>query len=600
MSERRFRTALAAIALTGWVVRAAYVAAQPATDPDFARPILDGAYYVEWARALASGGHGPSGAFYLAPLYPWTLAGLFAVAGERFGLLYALQHALVAGGAVFLGLAARRAAGEASGLAAAAVALLYHPALYFGSRPIAEPLGLALLAAAVWAGGTGSIGANGAAGLLAGLSALARPNLLLVPLVWGGVDAAGRRTRTACALLAGVAVAVLPVSVRNRLVSGHWVPVSSNAGITLYHGNGPGARGGFTLPEAFTGRVVSQREEATMEARRRAGRPLDDVEADAWWGREALRVRSSEPAGTLALLGRRVFLLVDSAELGLDYAPALDRNPWRRAAPLGFATLIGLAVAGLVVAGRTSGGGRVWGAIAACAAAPVVFYASSRYRLPMAWLLSVPAGIGLVKVLAPGSPGARGRVRVAAVLAGLASAAASAGMPSRDLTGPALAGALANRAASWQAAGDLERAEKDARRAADLDPASSSARFTLGAVLEARGRVFEGERAYREALRIDPGHPQAAGNLGRLLIERASFDEAVATLRGALARAPADAVLRTNLIAALVLRGDAAGARVEVEAAARAGVALDPGLVEAVRRAGSAAPGAARKEEASP
>src|SRR6185503_6182058 len=77
---RREVVAWAALGAIALALRLAYVAAQPGTDPTFARPMLDEALYVGWARGLAAGGGQPPGAFYLAPLYPNVLA-LWAAAG---------------------------------------------------------------------------------------------------------------------------------------------------------------------------------------------------------------------------------------------------------------------------------------------------------------------------------------------------------------------------------------------------------------------------------------------------------------------------------------------------------------------------------------
>ena len=67
------RRRLAAILGVGFLLRVAYVLIQPHFDPTFARPILDGAYYVAWARLLAEGG-ALGGAYYMPPLYPWFLS----------------------------------------------------------------------------------------------------------------------------------------------------------------------------------------------------------------------------------------------------------------------------------------------------------------------------------------------------------------------------------------------------------------------------------------------------------------------------------------------------------------------------------------------
>ena len=284
MRTRREVVAWAALGAIALALRLAYVAAQPGTDPTFARPMLDEALYVGWARGLAAGGGQPPGAFYLAPLYPNVLA-LWAAAGAGFGTLYALQQIVAVATAGALAWTARSFAGPGAGIAAGVLALAYHPALFFASRPLGETLAVALLAFAL-AVGSGARGPGATSGLLCGLAALARPNLAPIAVAWSlGWP------RRAALLLGGAALVVAPVAARNWIASGHLVPVSSNGGITLYQGNGPGALGIFTPVEGLSGRLDRQRDEATRTASAVAGKRLDDVEADAWWGRRALRVR---------------------------------------------------------------------------------------------------------------------------------------------------------------------------------------------------------------------------------------------------------------------------------------------------------------------
>ena len=185
----RFRWVLLAILLAGAALRLAYVAAQAAHDPWFANPAFDGAYYLNWARAWAGQGGGPDGAFYLAPLYPWLLSWWLRAGGESFGLLYLLQHGLGLATAGLIAVAGRRRLGEGAALAAAALYLLHAPLLFFASRPLGESLALFLLFAAVAAAWRAGPASGLAAGFLAGLAALARPNLLLVTLFWAAGEA---------------------------------------------------------------------------------------------------------------------------------------------------------------------------------------------------------------------------------------------------------------------------------------------------------------------------------------------------------------------------------------------------------------------------
>jgi len=179
-----FELSLAVLSLIALVVRVAYVLVQPATDPSATGAVLDGAYYVHWGQGLAAGNWTQAGAYYLAPLYAWLLGGFFTVFGDAIASLYLLQHVAMVATAVLLGLSARDLAGDAAGLATAALSLLYHPALFFASRPLGEPVALLLLVLALRLLMRRSPAALFGAGVAAGLSALARPNLLLVITVW--------------------------------------------------------------------------------------------------------------------------------------------------------------------------------------------------------------------------------------------------------------------------------------------------------------------------------------------------------------------------------------------------------------------------------
>ncbi|HKQ61879.1 MAG TPA: tetratricopeptide repeat protein, partial [Candidatus Polarisedimenticolaceae bacterium] len=202
-----------------------------------------------------------------------------------------------------------------------------------------------------------------------------------------------------------------------------------------------------------------------------------------------------------------------------------------------------------------------------------------RYRLPVAALLALPAGIGLARLCAPGLPRAR---RAAGIGLALGCSVASLLLSSRSLEALELASALANRAESWRASHRPELAERDARAAVAIDPSLGKAWYILGVVLEHEGRTAEAERAYGTALERQPGSAEAAANLAALWLGRGEAEQAIPVLRRALLERSRDPACWTNLIVALVQTGRAAEAAAAVHSARAAGVALDPGLIEAV------------------
>jgi tetratricopeptide (TPR) repeat protein len=577
-SDGRFLAILGGILLVGLLLRIAYLLAQPAADLYFARPAFDGAYYLDWARAIAHGARGPAGAFYLAPLYPHLLALLIKLFGGSFMLLYLLQHLLSLLTAAIIAILGRNLIGRYAALAAAALFLLYHPILFFASRPLAETLSIFLMFTALLAGAKSSKRSAAASGFVAGLAALCRPNLLLLPLLWVVGECRSRRFGRAALIVGCALLAILPVTIRNFVHSGHAVLVSSNSGITAYHGNGPNARGLYAMPAGFSGQVASQRKEATAIARSQSGLQLDDVEADNWWGRRALETRLQDPVGSVVLVARRALLTVDNHEHGLDYAPALDSNPWRWVCIVPLALLLGLTAAGVVLKGfRRTGGWWTWSAILACAMAPLLFYVSSRYRLPATALLVLPAGCGLASLFEKGL--AR---KLPALIVGAAVCIVSLAVPFGEMKAIAKGEALAVRAYDHLKAGNLETAMRAARSAFDLAPRSAVVNLNLGIVEEAAGRNDLAEKSFRTALGIDPVLAEAAGNFTKFLILRGEFAQAVPILERALQARPTYEPCWHHLVLAHVGSGAMGEAKETVQRARANGVVLDPAMLQAL------------------
>jgi tetratricopeptide (TPR) repeat protein len=581
---KRFGWTLGALLLGGLGLRLAYVALQTRTDPWFLHPAGgDPADTLNWARELLSGEGVREGAFYGPPLYPYLVSLFLRVFGENFGLLYYIQHLLMVGTAGLLALVGRRTGGDLAGIATAVLFLFYGPNLFFASRPVAEPLAIFLLALTLWSFTHRTRWSGALAGGLAGLASVARPSLLPLAPLWAAGWARREPWRGAVLVLAMLLV-LLPTTWRNYRVSGHLVPVSSNAGLTLYHGNGPGATGYFSAPrELVEGGKAEQRRSATRIAGLRTGQALDDVEADRWWGRQAVSARLADPLGSVGLAFWRAALTLGNDELALDMGPRQDLNPMRRAAPLPLALIVGLAVAGVALLGwRRSGGWPVWGAVLACAVTPLAFYVTSRYRLPMVAMLCLPAGIGLAALVRPqAGVGPRRIGLVALVLA----AAGSLLVPTGELLAQSDAGGLRQRAHAWIQIDRLPEAEADLRASIARDGGSAHAWYLLGEVYARMERVADAENGYRRALAIQPGYAPAVCMLGEVLRRQGRDEEALPVLRQGLDSNAVGAACWTHLVGALIGLGRLDEATEEAQRASESGVVLHPQVVEVLRRA---------------
>ncbi|HEY0390932.1 MAG TPA: glycosyltransferase family 39 protein [Solirubrobacterales bacterium] len=247
-------------------------------------PVLDATAYAKIAASLDRGNGftlGPSAtqpASNYSPGLPLLAAGIYELTGgvhERAArLILALLGTLAV---LFTYLIGRRLSGPGAGLAGAAAIAIYPALLEYQGMLMGESLAASLLAGAVlttlwasgidrsrpsrgWPGAGGSRTARGlpagppapgqdprarwlVPGLLFGLLALVRPEYLgvalLVSLVvlakdWR-VDWRPALTRTVFLLL-GVAVVVVPWTVRNAVALDRFVPISTGGGQVLFAG----------------------------------------------------------------------------------------------------------------------------------------------------------------------------------------------------------------------------------------------------------------------------------------------------------------------------------------------------------------------------
>jgi len=502
-------------------------------NPFFDHPIMDSRNHDLWARSYLSGEPFlPGHPYFRAPLYPWFLAACYRLFGDGY-LAPRLAQALL--GALSCGLVfliARcfhgRWASAGAGLAAAGCWLMIH----FDAELLDVPLGLFLnllglyLFTRAWQGG--ALRFHAAAGLALGLAAIARPTVLLfAALAAAALWLANRREPRAALRRAGILVAaclvpILPITIRNALVGGDFVPIASQGGLNLYIGNHPGADGTTAeLPGGMADWRGSYFESIAM-AEQALGRKLRPSEVSAHFTRESLRFAAGSPGEWLALMGRKFRLFWNRAELA-DNQPirffAERYAPIARWLPVGFGLLAPLGALGLLLALRDP---RrffpLWGYTAASAAAVIAFFVTTRFKMP-----AVPGLILLAAGAVEWGAGAlRARRRGPLLAAALALAALAAWTHSRP------AGVDPQEAHAYEILGMREMERGDAAAGIEHFRAGLRAgpRFAaglhirLGHALLARGDLAGAEREFAAGLQCEARHPRefAMGTLGLGLI----------------------------------------------------------------------------------
>jgi 4-amino-4-deoxy-L-arabinose transferase-like glycosyltransferase len=489
-----------------------------ANDPFFDLPAVDGAYYHAWAIGIAGGSWLGEGVFHNGPLYPYLLGALYSLTGPSLVAAKLLNVALglLLCHAVFA--TARRLFDTRVACVAGLLVATYQLSIFYVGTLLLVNLALPLAALSLWSAVAleARPGPRQAllAGVIAGLGILARPNMLLFGvglsawLLWVlRRDPLARRTAVVGMLIVGMALAVLPVTLRNGLVAGDWVLVTSSGGMNLFMGNNPDANGSYRVPGIFsrstTDDTLEQNRAFADYAERYTGKELRPSQVSGFWRAQALRYIRSYPLDWIALEFHKLALAsnafeawnVRSVTVSRQFSSVLELPLLR----LGL--LLPFAVLGSVLAWRD------WKRLVpvylltgTVLVSLLAFFVTARYRLPVLPALAILAGAGVVKL------GEALRAREFRLL-GLAC--------------------VLSLGVAWNAQRTLVTE--------DL----SIAYYNLGNRYRALGKPELAVSSYREALERRPRYISAQNNLALAYGELGAEEEAIAAWRAVLALARA-------------------------------------------------------------
>ncbi len=515
----------------------------------FSYLFLDPLWHHQWAKSIAAGDAFDK-VFFRAPLYPWLLGLLYWLSGASTVAARAIQFLLGTMSAALVYLLGRRllTSGPAAFICGLCFAL-YGPMIFFEGELLMPALivfldlsGLVLLFAAVERRGPCLFAA---CGLVLGLSAIARPNVLLPAAgigVWlflsGNKETYWKRFCVrALPFIAALMVPPLAVTARNCL-SGDCVFIASQGGVNFYIGNNPSADGKTAVaPGMQTGAGESYVDSVWLssvsEAERMAGKELGPAEVSAFWYREALAWIAHEPGAAAALYLKKLYYLVNGFETPSNNVPYFARTystamaalvrEARVAFPAGL--LIPLGIAGMVMAWPSR---KTWAPLylftLLYASTIVMFFVTSRYRMPLVGPLILFAVCGLRSAAASVSgkgwkrAGAYALILVALLIV---SNSRALGVRQVDRTAP-----LSNLGNYYLEKGELEKAAGYYGRVLEAQPGDYMALANLGAIAFHQGEFRAAERLYRRSLEINPVQPALHLNLGLLLERRGELEAA--------------------------------------------------------------------------
>lgn len=427
LTDRRFVRYALLIAGLFVAVRAIFYH-QLAHSAVFDFPTLDSEFYYFWADRIA-GGHGqPPGPFWLSPLYPLFMSWLFMGLGT-----HAVSAVVITQFVVSLATLAiivyytYRLFGQTVALSAGALAALYAPWLYYDGVMLSATLILFLNALLLLLLITrtdlvldnaiaGQETPHGEArlrreavwvvlGLLTGISALARPSILIFGVALMVVLLRKKNAvynRRAILYLMALAVVLTPVLIRNYRVSGSVILTTSSGGVNFFIGNHAGASGMYDEVE-WVKSFDPQREAEgyRAEASRLVGHEVTINQASRYWGSRALSDMIHDPAGWLRLMIKKLWLTMQREEIAnnLSFRGVAGFTPILGALPIRWGLLFPLAVTGAFLGWRKRRELKLlWLYGGSYVAVNLVFFSASEYRFPLLLILLPAAGCFFVEM----------------------------------------------------------------------------------------------------------------------------------------------------------------------------------------------------------
>jgi tetratricopeptide (TPR) repeat protein len=241
-----------------------------------------------------------------------------------------------------------------------------------------------------------------AAGCLIGLSVITKPNSLLFfagVLIWVWLTGENyeQKWKSAILLLVGVTIFVTPVTVRNYLKFDDFILTTADGGKVFYHGNGPGANGMGRSDLPFQGFIEEKKNDPDAAhamfretARAISGYPLKPSQCASFWFDRTWDYIKSDPSQWFSLELRKFYLFWNKYEVHDIDSNYKNYVTLTKMPLINFGVISVLGILGMLLSVKSFRETfLLYWMIFSYLVTTLVFFASSRYRIPAAPFFAV-------------------------------------------------------------------------------------------------------------------------------------------------------------------------------------------------------------------
>lgn len=301
-------------------------------DPLLTTPLHDAKYYLKWAQDILTQGLLGERVFFTEPLYAYVIA-LFLKFFGNTGTMALIIFQWLSGAFVSVGLylVTKKTLNRPAGIVTGILGALYAPFIFYEGLLLKTSLEVALLPwfllVLLWAFEKKSPRSFLLAGIFLGIVSLVKGNnLLFVPVIMGLLwyllwkIAPLKRLVLTAVFVFGVAVCILPVTIRNFIVGDDFVLTNYSFGLVAYQGSWWGGDGSTGLVPPFLRPDPAYEEsDAVGMAEAYAEKKLKPSEVSRFWLNKAIEESISDPLHLGGVLVNKILILFNHSEFSDNY-----------------------------------------------------------------------------------------------------------------------------------------------------------------------------------------------------------------------------------------------------------------------------------------
>jgi tetratricopeptide (TPR) repeat protein len=558
-------------------------------------------------------------------LYPYFLAFFFSVFGHSFFVIRLVQVILAPLTCYLVCVIARLLfEQERIGLAAALIAALYQPFIFYDGEVEKTALGVVLGALALWAVLVAYRDRRHwlTAGIFLSLATLVRSNFFLLSVGLGVVLAARWQWRGLLYLAVGAVIVLGPVIIRNSLLAKEPTFTTTQAGQNLYIGNSPYNRtGDYAPPPWIRHHPRFEEEDFKSHAENKLARRLSPGEVSRYYFRQSLDFAIRAFGSFAKVTFKKALLYFNNYEVpdNQDIAFVANYSPILKLPLLQFGLVFALALSGLILVKKRAVDYLIWAGFILFAASVIAFFVFSRYRVPSVtfimpyaafavvqfyerlrvrdWRsLRLPLGLAIAVyavTLIPLRSARDLKLTKAQCFANLAtryyqedSVAKAIAVFNKALAiAPYHSNSLHDLGVIYFFKKDYARAEQYLTACLAVEPTHYAANFFLGRVYDEQNRWQEALPAYEKARQIQPGNLEIQFNIATVCQRMGRYADALATYEAMLKIAPDNPLIYHNLSVAYFNLKQYDQAKLHLDRVKALGMAPNPQYEEALHKA---------------